>query len=135
MKSRFYTFHRQGHLAEFLAAWTLRFKGYRILAHRYKTPVGEIDLIAVRGHTLVAVEVKYRTTMDQALEAITFKQRKRIERALSLYLRHLRWVPQNIRFDAILLSPYKWPKHLVNAWFVENEKERINPKWNCQKPL
>lgn len=114
------TYHKQGHLAESLAVWALRLKGYRILKRRYKTPLGEIDLIAARGRTLVAVEVKYRPTLDQAKEAVTSKQRKRIERALSLYIRHLRWVPQNIRFDAVLLIPYKWPKHIVNAWFVEN---------------
>lgn len=114
------TYHSQGHLAEFLAAMMLRLKGYRILKRRYKTPVGEIDLIAARGRTLVAVEVKYRGNFLNAGEAITLKQRKRIEMALSLYLRSLRWVPHNIRFDAVYLIPYKWPKHIVSAWFVEN---------------
>src|SRR4051812_40632014 len=119
MRRWFQRYHNQGHLAEFLAAWTLRLKGYRILKARYKTPVGEIDLIAVRGKTLVAVEVKYRSTLLQAAEAVTSKQRKRIERALSLYLQNLSWVPNNIRFDAILLIPYKWPKHIKNAWFAD----------------
>jgi putative endonuclease len=114
------TYHAQGHLAEALAAWALRLKGYRILKRRYKTSLGEIDLIAARGWTLVAVEVKYRSSLDQAKEAITQKQRKRIEMALSLYLRHLTWAPKNIRFDAILLIPYKWPKHIVSAWIVES---------------
>jgi putative endonuclease len=113
------TFHKQGRLAELLAALLLQLKGYRIMKRRYKTPLGEIDLIAARGRTLVAVEVKYRTTLDQATEAITPKQRKRIERALSLYLRNLRRQPDQIRFDAVLLSPYKWPRHLQNAWRVD----------------
>jgi putative endonuclease len=120
MKAWLKTCHLQGHLAEFLAAWVLRLKGYRILKKRYKTPVGEIDLIAARGWTLVAVEVKHRTSFLNAGEAITAIQRKRIEMALSLYLRNLRWVPRNIRFDAIYLIPYKWPKHIMSAWFVEN---------------
>lgn len=114
------TYHTQGHLAEALAAWILRLKGYRILKRRYKTPLGEIDIIAARRWTLVAVEVKYRASIDQAREAIVPKQRQRIEMALSLYLRHLRWTPDNIRFDAILLIPYKWPRHIVGAWVVEN---------------
>jgi putative endonuclease len=114
------TYHAQGHLAEFLAAWMLRIKGYRILKRRYKTPMGEIDLIAARGWTLVAVEVKYRPSHLLAGEAITLKQRKRIEMALLLYLRNLRWVPKNIRFDAVYLIPYKWPKHVTSAWFAEN---------------
>ncbi len=114
------TYRLQGHLAEFVAAWMLRIKGYRILQKRYRTPVGEIDLIAVRGRTLVAIEVKQRNCFLKAGEAITIKQRKRIEMALLLYMRNLRWVPENIRFDAIYLIPYKWPKHIVNAWIVEN---------------
>jgi putative endonuclease len=120
MMEWFRTYHAQGHLAEALAAWMLRLKGYRILKRRYKTPLGEIDLIAARGWTLVAVEVKYRKSFDQAGEAITQKQRKRIAMALSLYLRHLRWTPENIRFDAVLLIPYKWPRHVVSAWIVED---------------
>ncbi|MBM3469037.1 MAG: YraN family protein [Alphaproteobacteria bacterium] len=118
MRAWLETYHRQGYLAEFLAAWTLRLKGYRILKYRYKTAVGEIDLIASRGSTLVAVEVKYRLNLQQALEAISFRQQKRIEMALSLYLRHLPWTPENIRFDPVLLIPYKWPKHIMNAWFT-----------------
>jgi putative endonuclease len=114
------TYHEQGHLAEFLAAWMLRLKGYRILKRRFKTPVGEIDLIVARGWTLAVVEVKYRGSFLNAGEAITPKQRKRIEMALSLYLRNLRWVPHNIRFDAVYLIPYKWPKHIMSAWFAEH---------------
>lgn len=120
MRAWLKTYQKQGRLAEFLAAWLLRLKGYRILKRRFKTPVGEIDLIAARGWTLVAVEVKYRSSFLNAGEAITPKQRKRIEMALSLYLRNLRWVPQNIRFDAVYLIPYKWPKHIIGAWFAEH---------------
>lgn len=120
IKQWLHTYRLQGHLAEIIAAWLLRLKGYRILKKRYKTPVGEIDLIARRGSTLVAVEVKNRATFLNAGEAITLKQRKRIEMALLLYVRNLRWVPKNIRFDAIYLIPYKWPKHIVSAWFIEN---------------
>jgi putative endonuclease len=112
-------FHEQGHLAELMAAWILRMKGYRILQCRYKTPLGEIDLIAARGKTLIAVEVKYRSTLDHASEAITQKQRKRIENALLLYLKKLSWQPKYIRFDAILFAPYKWPRHIRNAWIQD----------------
>ena len=118
MKKWLKKYHAQGHLAERMAALALRFKGYRILKRRYKTQLGEIDLIAARGNTLIAVEVKYRATAGQASEAITPLQRRRIERALLLYLRTLRWTPENIRFDAVLVSPYKWPRHLANAWCV-----------------
>ena len=69
---------RFGHLAEHAAAWLLRFKGYRIIARRERTPHGEIDLIAARGRVIAFVEVKARSSHDEALEAITPRQAKRI---------------------------------------------------------
>ena len=55
-----------GRRAETLAAWWLRLKGWRILATRARTPVGEVDLVARRGRTLAFVEVKARATDDEA---------------------------------------------------------------------
>lgn len=75
-----------GRWAEHAAALFLRFKGYRILARRYKTPVGEIDLVAERGRTLAFVEVKWRPTARAALEAIPPRQRDRVSRAANWYL-------------------------------------------------
>jgi putative endonuclease len=118
IKKALFKYHRQGHLAELIAAWTLRLKGYRILSRRYKTPVGEVDIIAAKGKVVVAIEVKYRQTFDRACEAITPRQCVRIERAFSLYLRRLKWKPSNIRFDVVLLSPYKWPRHIKNARII-----------------
>lgn len=119
MRSWLRSHYRQGRFAENMAACLLICKGYKILKQRFKTPVGEIDIIVRRGSTLVAVEVKQRSSFLNAGESITFKQRKRIEMALSLYLRNLNWVPDNIRFDAIYLIPYKWPKHIISAWIGE----------------
>ena len=62
---------RRGRRAETLAAWYLRLKGYRILARRYRTPVGEIDLIVRRGRLVAFVEVKRRPTEAEAAEAVT----------------------------------------------------------------
>jgi putative endonuclease len=53
----------RGRWAERWVALLLLFIGYRCLAKRYRTPVGEIDLIASRGETLVMVEVKYRRAL------------------------------------------------------------------------
>lgn len=120
MKAWLKKMHHQGYLAEFLAAMTLRLKGYRILEYRYKTPLGEIDLLAIKKGTLIAVEVKYRSTLEQASQAITSRQQKRIENALMFYLKTLKRQPRNIRFDAVLLIPYKWPKHIISAWISKN---------------
>lgn len=54
-----------GRRGETLAAWYLRLKGYRIVATRVKTPVGEIDLIARRFGTTAFIEVKARQARSE----------------------------------------------------------------------
>jgi len=58
--------YRRGVFAETLAALLFRLKGYRIVASRYRTPVGEIDLVALKGKRLAFVEVKRRKTQADA---------------------------------------------------------------------
>ena len=62
--------HRRGHRGEWLAALALMLKGYRIVARRYRTKLGEIDLIARRGDLVLIVEVKVRPTLLEAMEAV-----------------------------------------------------------------
>ncbi|MDE2227672.1 MAG: YraN family protein [Alphaproteobacteria bacterium] len=111
--------HRRGAWAERLCLWHLRLQGYRILARRYRTPVGEIDLIARRGRTVAAIEVKARADDARAAEAILWKQRGRIARALEHFLKSR---PElggaELRFDVMLVAPRRWPRHLRNAWRV-----------------
>lgn len=107
----------RGLKAERLAAVFLKIKGYDILAQRFKTPVGEIDLMAKKGKTLVMVEVKQRSSMEDALESVTPKMRRRIEQAALYYLqRHTEHEACDLRFDVIAV---RWPfliRHLDNAW-------------------
>ena len=105
----------KGHRSEWLAALYLRCKGYEILKTRFKTPVGEIDLLARRGKTLIAVEVKSRASLEKALFSITPRQQRRIERALLYYLCRNR-NPWSLRFDVILIAPWTWPYHIKGAW-------------------
>ena len=108
---------RFGHWAEHAAAWLLRFKGYRIVARRERTPHGEIDLIAARGRVIAFVEVKARPSHDEALEAITPRQAKRIiEAARAWHSGSGLAEDRYCRFDIITVSPYLWPKHLANAF-------------------
>lgn len=108
---------RSGHTAEALAAWLLRAKGFRILARRYATPVGEIDLVARRADLLIFVEVKRRPGLDAAAEALGRRQQLRIARAAEIFLqRHPAVRECGIRFDAIALAPWRWPVHLVDVW-------------------
>ena len=62
--------HARGLVAESIAGWLLRLKGYRVLATRYRTPLGEIDIVARRGKVLAFVEVKARPSLEAGLEAI-----------------------------------------------------------------
>ncbi|GGE49955.1 UPF0102 protein [Agaricicola taiwanensis] len=106
-----------GRRSETVAAWWLRLKGYRILARRLKTPMGEVDLVVQRGQSLVFVEVKARSTLDLAAEALTPRQRERIVQAARGYLaRNPHYGGHNIRFDLLLIAPGRLPRHIVQAF-------------------
>nr|WP_236894416.1 YraN family protein [Devosia sp. SL43] len=108
--------YRGGHRGEALAAWFLRLKLYRIVARRYKTPMGEIDLVAERWGTTVFVEVKARSRASEE-EAMLAVNRSRISRAAQYWLaRHPGKMGTDFRFDVILLAPRRWPRHVVNAF-------------------
>ncbi len=103
--------------AESRAAALLLAKGYRILARRFKTPVGEIDIIARRRGTLVFVEVKARDSFDAAAEAVTARQQARIIDAAQYWLAaHPDAAESPMRFDAILVVAGKIPRHLPGAF-------------------
>jgi putative endonuclease len=92
-------------------------KGYRIAARRWKTPFGEIDIVARRRHALVFVEVKARERIDDAAEAVTERGRRRIVAAAELWLaQHPDDAGRNISFDVMLVAPGKMPRHIANAF-------------------
>jgi putative endonuclease len=103
--------------AESRAALLLIAKAYRIVARRWKTPFGEIDIIARRRRMLVFAEVKARATLDGAAEAVSERSRRRIIAAAELWLaRHPDDAKSDIRFDVILVAPGKMPRHIPNAF-------------------
>lgn len=111
------TSYQRGIAAENRAALYLRLKGYKILARRYKTRVGEIDIIARKKQNLVAVEVKTRKNMDHALESVSAKNQSRVARTLQYYVQgcpHLHGC--TMRFDVIVYTPPFHFRHLDNAW-------------------
>jgi len=108
--------HRKGHTAEWRAAWRLRLAGYSIVAQRYKTRLGEIDIVARRGTLLVFVEVKARADFDTATFALRPGQFGRVARAANLFLAsHPRYAVCSVRFDAVLVAGL-WPRHLPDVW-------------------
>lgn len=109
--------YRRGLLAETLVALLMRLKGYRILARRYRTPAGEIDLIALRGRRLVFLEVKRRQRLQDAVWTVPTRQRRRILRAAQDWLaRHGECHGYDMSFDVVLVAPYRWPAFIENAF-------------------
>lgn len=111
------TAFRTGLSAESRAAALLIAKGFRILARRWRSPLGEIDIVARRRRLLVFAEVKARPSLDQAAESVNARQRRRIAAAAEI------WLAANpdesirdIRFDAILVAPGKIPRHITAAF-------------------
>lgn len=108
---------RRGRGAEAKCIWWLCFKGYALLARRYRSNLGEIDIIARRGGLLVFVEVKSRPTAGQALHAITGRQRARVSRAASLFVAaHPALAGLTMRYDLMIVLPWQLPRHVQGAW-------------------
>jgi len=106
--------------AESRAAALLIAKGYRIVARRFRTPVGEVDIVARRRNVLVFVEVKARINLDDAAECLTPRQQRRIAAAASAWLAaHPEDGASDIRFDAVLVAPRRIPRHIPAAFETE----------------
>jgi len=108
---------RTGISAESRAAAYLMAKGYRILAKRYRTPHGEIDIVARRRNLIAFVEVKARATLDDAAFAVTPRQQQRIiDAAQGWLVAHPEHAEFELRFDAMLIAPKRLPRHVLAAF-------------------
>ena len=113
--------YRRGNTSEWLAAAALIAKGFRIVARRYRTKLGEIDLIARRGDLVLIVEVKARKTLAQAMEAIAYASERRIEGAADLWLMRQRdHARLCLRFDLVAVLPWRWPVHVPDIFQGRN---------------
>ena len=109
--------HFVGLSAESRAAAFLVAKGYRIVARRFRSPVGEVDIVARRRGVLIFVEVKARNTLDGAAESLLPRQQRRIAGAAGAWLAaHPEDAESDIRFDAILIAPGRIPRHIPAAF-------------------
>jgi putative endonuclease len=103
--------------AEAVAALWLRAKGYRVLARRFIVKGGELDLVVRRGETIAFIEVKARAHLDDAAFAIDESKRRRISRAARVWLTRNPWTSGwTWRGDAVLVSPWRLPRHVVEAY-------------------
>lgn len=104
---------KHGHRAEWLAAWALRIKGWRICARRFKTKGGEVDIIARKRDLVIMVEVKARPTLLEAMDAVSVTTQRRIESAGDNWLsRQPDFGKLSIRYDLVAVLPRKWPVHI-----------------------
>ena len=85
------------------------------MAQRYKPPVGEIDLVALKGRRLAFIAVKRRN----AAWTLPARQPRRIVRAAQFWLAgHPDFAGHDIAFDVVLAAPFAWPRHIANAFPV-----------------
>ena len=117
MNSKRAAAERRGRIAEFVALFYLRLKGYRLLARRFKAHTGEIDLVMRRRDVTAFIEVKARASRDLGVEAVTVNQSKRIAAAARLWMsRDAQATRDFCRFDIVVVSPYQLPHHIENAF-------------------
>ncbi len=111
-----------GERGERLAARYLNRLGYKILARHASGKLGELDLVALDGQTIVFVEVKTRQSLQHGhpAEAVDFQKQRRLTRAALGYLRRYGLLEQPARFDVVAIT---WPQgekphvqHIKNAF-------------------
>lgn len=110
-------YEKAGRRAETLAVLWLVLKGYLILARRYKTRQGEIDIIARKRNIIIMAEVKQRSKAVNLEDSVSFKNSQRIMDAAEIFLnRHqsLQSLNYELRFDII---------HVIGRWKVSHIKD------------
>ncbi len=105
------------------AARFLKRQGYLIVARSARDRIGELDLVAVEGKTIVFVEVKTRTSHDRGhpAEAVDQEKQRRLTRVALSYLRRHDLLECRGRFDVVAIT---WPtaqkqptiEHIKNAF-------------------
>ena len=102
----------------------LRRKGYRIVARNLRSSLGELDLVAEDGRTLVFVEVKARRSgqFGGAIHAVHRQKQHKLIRLAAQFLAQRHWMDRPCRFDVVLLEPkgaeMLTVEHIQNAFEV-----------------
>lgn len=107
----------KGLFAEYCAAGLLIFKGYRIANMRYRTKLGEIDIIARKRDLAIFIEVKARADLQKGIDAVSYHSQTRIRNASDLWLakqKNPHLISQ--RFDIIIVRPWRLPTHFLDAF-------------------
>lgn len=114
-----------GQRGEDAAARYLKRQGYRILARGLDSRLGELDIIAVDGRTIVFVEVKTRRSTDAGhpAEAIDPRKEQRMTQAALAYLKSQRLLNYAARFDVVAIT---WPDKARRP-IIEHYKNAFSP--------
>jgi len=110
-------YEKAGRRAETLACWYLRLKGYRIIARRFKTKQGEIDIAAIKRNIVAIIEVKQRASDENILDSVSFENSQRLMNAAEIFHTRspdLRQGDYELRFDII---------HVVGRWKITHIKD------------
>ena len=108
---------RRGSFSEYLAAFSLILRGYRILAMRYRVKAGEIDIIARRGDLVRFIEVKARASAAEAVFAVDGLTQSRIRNASLHWLQTRKDAGQlSYSYDIVAVRPWRWPEHFRDAF-------------------
>lgn len=113
--------YQKGVWSEWIVSIYLQLLGYKILNRRFKTKLGEVDLVVQKNGVVVFVEVKNRKNLSDALEVVDAKTQKRIVNAAKLFVqKHPTQAAKGFRFDVIALYSGVCVQHIRNAF---NESE------------
>lgn len=108
--------YRTGLAAEYVAAACLMARGHRVIARRYKTSLGEVDLITRKGRRIHFVEVKYRATRFDCELAASEAVARRVKAAADLWIaKHRAYHGYSFAFDLVFVRPWRLPQYLPNA--------------------
>lgn len=111
----------KGLYAEKWVGFWLKLQGYQVLERRFKTPVGEIDLILKRRNMIVFCEIKTRPTFQEGLNALSSCQKKRIIQGARFFqAKNPQFFLHDFRFDYIVVSKGLW-RHIKDAWQVTSK--------------
>jgi len=107
----------RGHVSEYCAALYLLLRGYRVIAMRYKTKSGEIDIIARKGDLVAFIEVKARRATTDAVFAVDVASQHRIRNASLGWLARQRDAARlSLRYDIVAVSPWGRSRHFPDAF-------------------
>ncbi|MDR2725216.1 MAG: YraN family protein [Candidatus Adiutrix sp.] len=94
--------HELGHRGEDMAAGHLETLGYKLAARNHVNRLGELDLVALDGETVVVVEVKSRSRAGRPpSEAVNLCKRRKLVQVALLFLKFKRWQDRPVRFDVV----------------------------------